>query len=102
MTTISLDEMSVYPSRLREATDRKSTRLNSSHQIISYAVFCLKKKNKDQCASPLRNPLRASCASARTQPRPQRLPEYATTRLWYRDSSPARGPPVHLTHSTQP
>src|SRR5258708_30367441 len=26
-------------------TDRKSTRLNSSHQIISYAVFCLKKKN---------------------------------------------------------
>src|SRR5258708_29039214 len=27
--------------------DRKSTRLNSSHQIISYAVFCLKKKNAD-------------------------------------------------------
>src|SRR6476660_10077775 len=27
--------------------DRKSTRLNSSHQIISYAVFCLKKKNKN-------------------------------------------------------
>src|SRR5258708_22394291 len=26
------------------AGDRKSTRLNSSHQIISYAVFCLKKK----------------------------------------------------------
>src|SRR5258708_15698959 len=29
-----------------ETIDRKSTRLNSSHQIISYAVFCLKKKNK--------------------------------------------------------
>src|SRR5258708_14085670 len=28
--------------------DRKSTRLNSSHQIISYAVFCLKKKNRDR------------------------------------------------------
>src|SRR5258708_23362435 len=28
--------------------DRKSTRLNSSHQIISYAVFCLKKKKKQQ------------------------------------------------------
>src|SRR5207244_13232131 len=28
------------------ARDRKSTRLNSSHQIISYAVFCLQKKNK--------------------------------------------------------
>src|SRR5258708_18343056 len=27
-----------------ESIDRKSTRLNSSHQIISYAVFCLKKK----------------------------------------------------------
>src|SRR5688572_31639120 len=34
--------------------DRKSTRLNSSHSQISYAVFCLKKKNtkyKTQCAS---------------------------------------------------
>src|SRR5438552_9976953 len=30
----------------RERQDRKSTRLNSSHQIISYAVFCLKKKKK--------------------------------------------------------
>src|SRR5260221_3985504 len=28
------------------ATDRKSTRLNSSHTVISYAVFCLKKKKK--------------------------------------------------------
>src|SRR5947208_11973423 len=28
------------------AQDRKSTRLNSSHQIISYAVFCLKKKKE--------------------------------------------------------
>src|SRR5258708_10423289 len=28
--------------------DRKSTRLNSSHQIISYAVFCLKKKTKNR------------------------------------------------------
>src|SRR5256885_11092931 len=29
-----------------EHGDRKSTRLNSSHLVISYAVFCLKKKNK--------------------------------------------------------
>src|SRR5688500_19986723 len=28
-----------------DAADRKSTRLNSSHLVISYAVFCLKKKN---------------------------------------------------------
>src|SRR5207244_9226706 len=31
----------------RARADRKSTRLNSSHQIISYAVFCLKKKIQD-------------------------------------------------------
>src|SRR5256885_10458054 len=30
--------------RMRDALDRKSTRLNSSHLVISYAVFCLKKK----------------------------------------------------------
>src|SRR2546429_6915918 len=32
--------------RLQETPDRKSTRLNSSHGYISYAVFCLKKKKK--------------------------------------------------------
>src|SRR5438876_3575124 len=32
--------------RAPECRDRKSTRLNSSHPSISYAVFCLKKKNK--------------------------------------------------------
>src|SRR5256885_9592322 len=31
---------------LQKAQDRKSTRLNSSHLVISYAVFCLKKKNR--------------------------------------------------------
>src|SRR5258708_26095445 len=36
------------PFTRKELLDRKSTRLNSSHQIISYAVFCLKKKNKIQ------------------------------------------------------
>src|SRR5438034_5931322 len=30
----------------KRRTDRKSTRLNSSHTVISYAVFCLKKKKK--------------------------------------------------------
>src|SRR2546426_8239148 len=30
-----------------DGRDRKSTRLNSSHLVISYAVFCLKKKKKD-------------------------------------------------------
>src|SRR5258708_28001541 len=36
---LSAQEYRIWPD-----TDRKSTRLNSSHQIISYAVFCLKKK----------------------------------------------------------
>src|SRR5258708_29708681 len=39
--------------QVHDELDRKSTRLNSSHQIISYAVFCLKKKtknkNEDKC-----------------------------------------------------
>src|SRR5438552_5494688 len=35
--------------------DRKSTRLNSSHQIISYAVFCLKKKKKTPSLQRLLN-----------------------------------------------
>src|SRR5258708_10977364 len=38
----------------RALADRKSTRLNSSHQIISYAVFCLKKKRHCQKAWPAR------------------------------------------------
>src|SRR5256885_17165838 len=47
-------EVSLAPQRtiqarrgdLEPAVDRKSTRLNSSHLVISYAVFCLKKKKK--------------------------------------------------------
>src|SRR5258707_6658490 len=35
----------------RQLIDRKSTRLNSSHANISYAVFCLKKKNITTCES---------------------------------------------------
>src|ERR1039457_7474109 len=37
--TIAVDPVTVFP-------DRKSTRLNSSHLVISYAVFCLKKQQK--------------------------------------------------------
>src|SRR6266850_7895516 len=40
--------------RIRPVVDRKSTRLNSSHLVISYAVFCLKKKtNTCIVSSPL-------------------------------------------------
>src|SRR2546426_4979448 len=45
------------PARSRAASgptarDRKSTRLNSSHLVISYAVFCLKKKKKKDTSQP--------------------------------------------------
>src|SRR5258708_9447294 len=43
--------------------DRKSTRLNSSHQIISYAVFCLKKKTQHGQASCHKTLLRPACAA---------------------------------------
>src|SRR5256885_3398383 len=37
--------------RLGDRQDRKSTRLNSSHLVISYAVFCLKKKDEEHWPS---------------------------------------------------
>src|SRR5258708_24032106 len=45
-----LVELAVHGTALlaERGVDRKSTRLNSSHQIISYAVFCLKKKRTDR------------------------------------------------------
>src|SRR5258708_18147236 len=43
LTGASVDRP-VFDFRWSKDRDRKSTRLNSSHQIISYAVFCLKKK----------------------------------------------------------
>src|SRR5256885_5873960 len=47
--------------------DRKSTRLNSSHLVISYAVFCLKKKKKNNL--PLALSLTARCLSSLLSPR---------------------------------
>src|SRR5258708_23067851 len=52
---------------LQPLIDRKSTRLNSSHQIISYAVFCLKKKKQGTLPRP------AIRASARTHSNPPPL-----------------------------
>src|SRR5688500_17669781 len=49
-----LEEIVTHPAGIEPRTlaeiqrDRKSTRLNSSHLVISYAVFCLKKKKKQQ------------------------------------------------------
>src|SRR5438552_8434039 len=41
---VIVGNLKLTPSTTGGGRDRKSTRLNSSHQIISYAVFCLKKK----------------------------------------------------------
>src|SRR5947207_5612273 len=56
----SLWRREVFSSRLENrrlgdfnsTRDRKSTRLNSSHTVISYAVFCLKKKNLHSSGAP--------------------------------------------------
>src|SRR5690242_20860953 len=42
------EALSQHASQLNFVEDRKSTRLNSSHMSISYAVFCLKKKKKQK------------------------------------------------------
>src|SRR5690242_21787810 len=47
-TSIQLAEKEVATWGRPVFGDRKSTRLNSSHMSISYAVFCLKKKNKEK------------------------------------------------------
>src|SRR2546430_5573992 len=56
--------------------DRKSTRLNSSHSQISYAVFCLKKKKsqKPTSSSPVTTPRQALSSSASPTP-----PRFTTT-----------------------
>src|SRR2546422_7300555 len=47
----SLGSSAVTSPSTRSPRDRKSTRLNSSHGYISYAVFCLKKKKKEDMLS---------------------------------------------------
>src|SRR2546421_8734203 len=53
--------------RDREDRDRKSTRLNSSHDQISYAVFCLKKK-KPRALPPSSSPARRSTIARPSYP----------------------------------
>src|SRR5437588_3868777 len=57
---------------IARAEDRKSTRLNSSHTVISYAVFCLKKKNKRHQRQPTLN----RHAPRRTRMRHQHKPSF--------------------------
>src|SRR2546430_13673083 len=57
--------------------DRKSTRLNSSHSQISYAVFCLKKKNISQSNTRNRRTYTSDC------PLPQNISSYTMSHYRY-------------------
>src|SRR5947208_3572474 len=72
-------------------SDRKSTRLNSSHQIISYAVFCLKKKKyitgdkRDGAIYHMRTDVLISSVSLRRPPGPTLFPYttlFRSVRVW--------------------
>src|SRR5689334_24809896 len=52
-----VDEKERFERTVFLVQDRKSTRLNSSHSSISYAVFCLKKKRKAQITSIIQHPI---------------------------------------------
>src|SRR2546421_9392870 len=73
--------------------DRKSTRLNSSHDQISYAVFCLKKKKNKTKPKP------TSETSTSVPPRP--FPAATTPRVAQPHVTP-RGITVRLSRSTSP
>src|SRR5256885_7434389 len=49
-------------SAVQKGGDRKSTRLNSSHLVISYAVFCLKKKKKHKHSIPQQIYMSCTCS----------------------------------------
>src|SRR5258708_9206531 len=84
---------------LQALVDRKSTRLNSSHQIISYAVFCLKKKNQRDALGGVgagigalvrAGPPLTSVASSPLQPRPVPMTHASYAPLHYSDVCPVR------------
>src|SRR2546429_6904029 len=56
----------IFPFRIEQLIDRKSTRLNSSHGYISYAVFCLKKKKPHAhlLSYTIASSLKPRCASS--------------------------------------
>src|SRR3989475_4957824 len=77
----------------RRTRDRKSTRLNSSHSQISYAVFCLKKK-KDRVRQNQKN---AALTSTRRQTAPRIL-----ILLKHRPDQPHAGRHASPTHLPRP
>src|SRR2546430_8839863 len=95
-TEVSEEEVAETPEEPVEETieeaDRKSTRLNSSHSQISYAVFCLKKKNnKYESSAPSRSK-RSYSPDTRADPVPSSHPPLPNTRWRYH---------VNYTHRTE-
>src|SRR5262245_30075964 len=105
MKVISMSEgaLSVQISRhafiLRIARDRKSTRLNSSHLGISYAVFCLKKKRRcvsTQATCPNHHLRRTPVAIQRSDAASSKTEEFP-----WRTSKSAAGQRFFVKHSTR-
>src|SRR5256886_6821986 len=73
----------------RRSTDRKSTRLNSSHSQISYAVFCLKKKKTHQLLTP--NPPATTTPTVKLSANPHyshvRVLDHPTATVVYRSAT---------------
>src|SRR5256886_3067527 len=87
----SAGQFAEYARQTAGIRDRKSTRLNSSHSQISYAVFCLKKKNRPAAAP----------AGDRRLGGPPRGSQAGATRPGARGSAPAHaGPPGLATCSS--
>src|SRR6266849_4950125 len=83
------------------STDRKSTRLNSSHEWISYAVFCLKKKRWPNC--PLRSGTKPALnkITERVSPYPSALKLSQPSRMvrtffYLKDTTPTKIYPLSL------
>src|SRR5260221_3535123 len=79
--------------------DRKSTRLNSSHTVISYAVFCLKKKNhrqRDRCLVHAGSPVHPPTPALELRPSLAQLGEPAV------DHPRDRHAPTHCTAEPAP
>src|SRR3989304_2988772 len=74
------------------ATDRKSTRLNSSHGYISYAVFCLKKN------TPLSKRSRDSCRQARAPARQPPAPPSSGLPLAWPPGGPTFRPGLQVVY----
>src|SRR5205807_3066902 len=91
-----------HPSRCRAGlpcwlrSDRKSTRLNSSHLVISYAVFCLKKKKQKKTQNSIANE-KLDIIKLEQLPHspPYIAPESNTTQNIFQNPSPTI--PIHTT-----